>query len=121
MVTTKHKVLSLILCIMLAVSAVCAGSMAVSAATGDTVYVRANNGWANLYCYMWTDGAGNNATWPGQAMTKVEDDVYAYTLSGDFKNVIFNNGSAIRQQTLLMQATVRFMTSAQASGQLTLM
>ena len=59
MVTTKHKVLSLILCIMLAVSAVCAGSMAVSAATGDTVYVRANNGWANLYCYMWTDGAGN--------------------------------------------------------------
>lgn len=93
MVTTKHKVLSLILCIMLAVSAVCAGSMAVSAATGDTVYVRANNGWANLYCYMWTEGAGNNATWPGQAMTKVEDDVYAYTLSGDFKNVIFNNGS----------------------------
>ena len=59
MVTTKHRVLSLILCIMLAVSAVCAGSMAVSAATGDTVYVRANNGWANLYCYMWTDGAGN--------------------------------------------------------------
>lgn len=93
MVTTKHKVLSLILCIMLAVSAVCAGSMAVSAATGDTVYVRANNGWTNLYCYMWTDGAGNNATWPGQAMTKVEDDVYAYTVSGDFKNVIFNNGS----------------------------
>ena len=93
MVTTKHRVLSLILCIMLAVSAVCAGSMAVSAATGDTVYVRANNGWANLYCYMWTDGAGNNAAWPGEAMTKVEDDVYAYTLSGDFKNVIFNNGS----------------------------
>ena len=93
MVTTKHRVLSLILCIMLAVSAVCAGSMAVSAATGDTVYVRANNGWANLYCYMWTEGAGNNAAWPGEAMTKVEDDVYAYTLSGDFKNVIFNNGS----------------------------
>lgn len=93
MVTTKHKVLSLILCIMLAVSAVCAGSMAVSAATGDTVYVRVNNGWTNLHCYMWTDGSGNNKAWPGEAMTKVEDDVYAYTLTGDFKNIIFNNGS----------------------------
>ncbi|WP_405353132.1 starch-binding protein [Ruminococcus sp.] len=93
MVTTKHKVLSLILCIMLAVSAVCAGSMAVSAATGDTVYVRVNNGWTNLHCYMWTDGSGNNSAWPGAAMTKVEDGVYSYTLTGDFKKVIFNNGS----------------------------
>lgn len=99
MVTKKHKVLSLILCIMLAVSTVCAGSMAVSAATGDTVYVRANNGWTNLHCYMWTDGASNNAAWPGVAMEKVEDDVYAYTLTGDFKNVIFNNSNNGAGQT----------------------
>ena len=93
MVTTKHKILSVILCIMLAVSAICVGTMAVSAASGDTVYVRANNGWTNLHCYMWTDGSSGNATWPGVKMTQVEGDVYSYTLTGDHKKIIFNNGS----------------------------
>lgn len=104
MVTTKHKVLSLILCIMLAVSAVCAGSMAVSAATGDTVYVRVNNGWTNIHCYMWTNGAGNNKAWPGEAMTQVEDDVYSYTLTGDFDNIIFNTGNGGSQTADLSYA-----------------
>ena len=93
MVTTKHKILSIVLCIMLAVSAVCVGTMAVSAASGDTVYVRANNGWSNLHCYMWSSGSGENAAWPGASMTHVEGDVYSYTLTGDFNNIIFNNGN----------------------------
>ncbi len=93
MVKQKHKIVSLILCVILAVSAVCAGTVGAFAASGDTVYVKVNNGWTNLHCYMWTDNAGDNASWPGEKMTKVSDDVYAYTITGDYNKVIFNNGS----------------------------
>ncbi len=93
MVTTKHKILSVILCIMLAVSAICVGTMAVSAASGDTVYVRANNGWSNLHCYMWNSDSDKNAAWPGVKMTQVEGDVYSYTLTGNHASIIFNNGN----------------------------
>lgn len=93
MVKKQHKIISLILCLVLAVSAVCAGTMGAFAASGDTVFVKANNGWNKLYCYMWSDGLGNNDAWPGVEMTKVSDDVYSYTLTGDYANVIFNNGS----------------------------
>lgn len=96
MVKRQHKIMCLVLCLMLAVSTVFVGVVSASAATGDTVYVRVNNGWSNVNCYMWSDGLGNNASWPGKAMTKVEDGVYSYTLDKDYTMVIFNNGS---QQT----------------------
>lgn len=94
MVQKHHKLVSLILCLLLAVSAVCAGTVGAFAASGDTVYVKVNNGWSNVNCYMWSDNAGNNGSWPGVQMTKVEGDVYSYSISGDFDKVIFNNGSA---------------------------
>lgn len=93
MVKRQHKIMCLVLCLMLAVSTVFVGVFSASAATGDTVYVRVNNGWSNVNCYMWSDGLGNNAYWPGKAMTKVEDGVYSYTLDKDYTMVIFNNGS----------------------------
>ena len=93
MVKRQHKIMCLVLCLMLAVSTVFVGVVSASAATGDTVYVRVNNGWSKVNCYMWTDGLGSNASWPGKAMTKVEDGVYSYTLDKDYTSVIFNNGS----------------------------
>ena len=90
MVKRQHKIMCLVLCLMLAVSTVFVGVVSASAATGDTVYVRVNNGWSKVNCYMWTDGLGNNASWPGKAMTKVEDGVYSYTLDKDYTKVIFN-------------------------------
>lgn len=93
MVKRQHKIMCLVLCLMLAVSTVFVGVVSASAATGDTVYVKVNNGWSNVNCYMWTDGLGNNASWPGKAMTKVEDGVYSYTLDKDYTKVIFNDGS----------------------------
>ena len=93
MVKRQHKIMCLVLCLMLAVSTVFVGVVSASAATGDTVYVRVNNGWSKVNCYMWTDGLGNNASWPGKAMTKVEDGVYSYTLDKDYTKVIFNDGS----------------------------
>ncbi len=93
MVRKQHKVLSLVLCLILAVSAVCAGTVGAFAASGDTVYCRLNNGWDSVYAYMWSEGSGNNAAWPGVEMTEVEEGVYSYDLSGDFDMIIFNNGS----------------------------
>lgn len=93
MVNKKHRVLCIVLCLMLALSAMIVGTSAASAATGDTIYVKLNNGWSQVYIYAWTDGAGNNKAWPGEQMTKVADGVYSYTYSKDFDMVIFNSGS----------------------------
>lgn len=94
MVRKQHKILCLVLCLTLIVMSVIVGTVNVFAATGDTVYVRVNNGWSNLHCYMWTDGQGDNQSWPGAVMTKVSDDVYSYKLTGDFAKIIFNNGNS---------------------------
>lgn len=93
MVNKKRRVLCIVLCLMLALSALVVGTSAASAAAGDTIYVRLNNGWSQVYVYSWSDNAGNNAAWPGEKMTKVADDVYSYTYTKDFDKVIFNNGS----------------------------
>lgn len=93
MANRKHRALCIVLCLLLALSALAVGTSAASAAAGDTVYVRLNNGWSQVYIYAWTEGAGNNGTWPGVKMTKVTDDVYSYTYSSNFDMVIFNNGS----------------------------
>ena len=92
MVKHQHKVLSLILCAALLFTALMCGTVSAFAAAGDTVYVRLNNSWSNVYCYMWTDG-DQNAAWPGIQMTKVSDGVYSYTLPKSYANIIFNNGS----------------------------
>ena len=92
MVKHQHKVLSLILCAALLFTALMCGTVSAFAAAGDTIYVRVNNSWSNVYCYMWTDG-DQNAAWPGIQMTKVSNGVYSYTLPKAYANVIFNNGS----------------------------
>ncbi len=94
MVRKQHKVLSIILCLILAVSAVCAGTVGTFAATGDTVYVRLNNGWNTVYAYMWFKGTDtNNQVWPGVQMTKVTDNVYSYSVTDNFDMIVFNNGN----------------------------
>lgn len=42
---------------------------------------------------MWTDGAGDNKAWPGEAMTNVGGNVWQYTASKAYANCIFNGGS----------------------------
>ena len=93
MAKKQHKFLCLVLCLALALSAVIVGTVSALAASGDTVYVKLNNGWSSVYCYMWTDDAGNNAAWPGIKMTLVKDNVYSYKITGSWNKVIFNNGS----------------------------
>ena len=93
MVKKQHKFLCLVLCLALIATAVMVGAVSAFAASGDTVYVKANNGWSNLHCYMWNgNGESKNADWPGVKMTEDGNSVYSYTLSGDFSKIIFNKG-----------------------------
>ncbi|MCQ2514275.1 MAG: starch-binding protein [Ruminococcus sp.] len=100
MVKKKHRVLSLILCLMLALSAVFASTASVAAAAGDTVYVRLNNGWSQVYIYMWNSTSDTGVSWPGEKMTQYADGVYSYHYNKDFKYVIFNNGSGAQTADL---------------------
>lgn len=60
-------------------------------ATGDTVYCLNEAGWSTVYCYMWTEGAGNNGAWPGQPMTNIGDNVWSYNVTGEWEKIIFNS------------------------------
>ncbi|MBQ8538989.1 MAG: starch-binding protein [Ruminococcus sp.] len=63
---------------------------------GDkVVYCKDSAGWGSVKIYMWSgSGTSNNGAWPGVAMTSIGDNVYQYNITGDWNNVIFNNGSA---------------------------
>ena len=94
MIKNKHKIISVVLCVALMLCALLMLPTGASAASGDVIYARLNNGWSQVYCYMWNSDSDNNAAWPGVKMTAAsESGVYTYTLPKDFKNIIFNNGS----------------------------
>ena len=94
MITNKHKIISVVLCVALMLCALLMLPTGASAASGDVIYARLNNGWSQVYCYMWNSDSDNNAAWPGVKMTAAsESGVYTYTLPKDFNNIIFNNGS----------------------------
>lgn len=95
----KHfkSIISLLLTVVMVLSAVFCVTAAESdvAKTGasGTVYFENTSNWSNLHCYMWNaNGETKNADWPGQPMTQVEGNVFKYTTSTSYDNVIFNNG-----------------------------
>ena len=91
MVKKQHKILCLVLCLAMIVSAVMVGSISASAA-GGKVYAKGGS-WSQVYVYMWSgSGESSNGAWPGQQMTKSGDE-WVYTVNGDYENIIFNNGS----------------------------
>ena len=100
MVRKQHKLLALILCLLVTASALAVGTASVTAASGDVVYVKANNGWTDLYCYMWNgSGETKNANWPGVKMTSLGNNVYSCTLNASYANIIFNTGNGGSQTT----------------------
>ncbi len=91
MVKKQHKILCLVLCLAMIVSAVMVGSVSASAA-GGKVYAKGGS-WSQVYVYMWNGtGESSNGAWPGQQMTKSGDE-WVYTVNGSYEKIIFNNGS----------------------------
>ena len=73
------------------------GTTAAPAGT-NTVKFTNNKGWDKVYLYAWTDGAGDNAAWPGVELTEkatngLGEEQYTATFDAKYKNIIFNNGS----------------------------
>ena len=96
----KHSLKSAI-CIILTAILAFSAVLCVTAADKDlaqtgakgTVYFENSSNWSTVYCYMWNgSGETKNAEWPGVAMTLHKDNVWKYTTSTDYANVIFNNG-----------------------------
>ncbi|MBQ7966028.1 MAG: starch-binding protein [Ruminococcus sp.] len=64
--------------------------------SGETkvVYCKNSAGWSSVNAYMWSgSGSSKNAEWPGVKMTNIGEDIWQYEFSGDWENIIFNNGS----------------------------
>ncbi len=61
----------------------------------NVVYFKNTQGWSKVNAYMWVNGTEtNNATWPGQAMTNIGDNVWCYEVpDAKFNMIIFNDGS----------------------------
>ncbi len=97
-----NKHLKSVICLvmtMLMVISVVFGVNAVEddvATTGatTTVYFKNTENWPTVNAYVWVKNTQNSVkTWPGEAMTLHEDNIYKYTVNGDYNMIIFNNGS----------------------------
>ena len=63
-----------------------------------TVYYVNNLAWEAVNAYVWPAEGDAYKAWPGEAMTKEAEqingfDVYSYTFSASYVNLIFNNGN----------------------------
>ncbi len=74
---------------------------------GDvTVFCEDSAGWGSVYVYMWSgSGSSSNASWPGEKMTQIEDNIWQYNASQAWDNVIFNNGSGTQTGDLKFPGT----------------
>ena len=76
-----------------------------STAVSGTVYFKNTGNWSTVYAYVWIQGTTTSVqSWPGQAMTLDEGNVYKYTISGDYNMIIFNNGSGTQTADLSIPA-----------------
>ena len=87
--------LSLLLAILMLISVMCVAPVTASAADTYTVYCINSAKWDTVCAYAWGSSA---MTWPGEAMTKTGEtvngyDVYSYSTSTSYANVIFNNNN----------------------------
>lgn len=104
MVTKKHRLVSVLLCLVLMVTMCMVATVTnTSAASGDTVYCENAAGWGEVYCYMWKDGSGDNGGWPGVKMTKGEGNLWSYKVTSDWDKIIFNNGSGTQTSDMSYQ------------------
>ena len=75
------------------------------------VYFTNSANWGTVNFYSWYDGGGEiTAAWPGDAMTKVEDNIYSCIVPADAKNIIFNDGGSKQTDNLTLSADKNMFT-----------
>ena len=104
MVRRRHRLLSILLSLLMMVSVLAVATIAnASAAAGDTVFCENAAGWGEVYCYMWNDDSDKNGQWPGVKMTKGEGNLWSYQITGNWGNIIFNNGNGTQTADMSYQ------------------
>ena len=88
MKNNTKRLVSALICLAMVLAVL---PLAVFAAGTTTLYCEAPADWTNCNVYFW--GSSVTTTWPGEAMTKNADGLWAYEVPSDATNVIFNNGS----------------------------
>ncbi len=91
---TSKKIISLLLCATIIMSAVAITAItAAAASSGSEVYFdNSVFNWEDVYVYAY--GTKENAKWPGALMTATDNGLYKATFTSAYKseNIIFNNG-----------------------------
>ncbi len=60
-----------------------------------TVYFKNTANWSSVNAYVWIKNTNTSVqAWPGQSMTLFKDNVYKYTVTGDYNMIIFSNNGA---------------------------
>ncbi|MBQ8000594.1 MAG: starch-binding protein [Ruminococcus sp.] len=94
MTSRKNRVISLILAVMLTLSALLAtGVFSITAASGDTIYFDKPADWNDSVYIYWWSGSGA-PSWPGVKMTQVSGNIYSYTAKSSFTEFNINDGGA---------------------------
>lgn len=104
--------------LMMIVAVFATTNVAVSAASGDVIYFEMPSSWSTPYCHAFSNGS-SVTSWPGEKMTLVEDNVYAYVIPGNQTSVVFNNGSGSYQTVdITMEGTKKIykITSGDTTG-----
>ena len=93
MLKKAKSAVSIVLAVMMVISCFAFADLSVSAEEYKTVYFNNNEGWDEVYCFIWNN-TGSNAKWPGEKMELIGDNVWSYTVKTDATNIIFGNGGS---------------------------
>ena len=69
------------------------------------VYFSNTGKWNSVNFYSWYDAVRiYTDTWPGNAMTKIDDTLYSCAVPQDIPNIIFNDGDSTQTEDLVLPA-----------------
>ena len=97
------KVISVVLALTLVMAMAAVAMVSASAAT--TVYFENSQGWAEVYCYTFVEGASDEGLgkWPGSPATLVEGDIWSMEVPDNCTHIIFNGNGAGQTNNLVNQ------------------
>ena len=102
------KLVSLLLAVIMVISAFVVMPVSAGAADTNTVYLINSANWSDVHAYAWNNSVfGENAPWPGQAMQSAGThssgaQMYSITFPSAYENIIFN-GSGNQTKDLSYQ------------------
>ncbi len=95
------KTLSVLLALMLIVSAFAVGAIPASAAGGDTIYFEKPASWSDsVYIYFWSGSGPMPSNLYDFELTHVSGSIYSYTFEGNVSEFLFDDGQSGGHQTV---------------------